>query len=177
MGDGDWSIETYITWDDLTWSDGYDINLIVGFDRFDQLWLSSTYDERLQVIRVGVGEIASVDISLPLCLRIEKTGSEYEFKYKTDPEDPEWSLLDVEAVSTPVAYVGVMGRNWTGGSDDMVMDLDYFRLERYGEATPAPYTETTVDNFTGPDLAPEWEWYVPKSGPVYTVNNGFISRF
>jgi hypothetical protein len=172
MGNGDWNIETHIALDDSNSSDGYDINLVVGFDRYDQLWLSVTSNQRLRVTRVGEGDSASTDISLPVSLRIEKRGPNFEFKYMEN-DATDWSNLDTRSVEQPVAYIGAMGRNWSSNSGEAVFDLASFSLERYGSPDPGPYTEIVADNFTGPNLSSGWEWYVPKPGPAYSVNNGF----
>lgn len=82
MGPGDWAIETHLALDETNAGDQWQINLMAGFDRYDQQWLSIGSDNQLKVQRVGTDETVIVSgISLPLYLRIEKSGSQYTFKY------------------------------------------------------------------------------------------------
>jgi hypothetical protein len=50
-----------------------------------------------------------------------------------------------------------------------MMDIDQFRLERFGSAPPTPYTESLPDSFEGNSLDASWNWYVPLTGPVYSL--------
>jgi hypothetical protein len=177
MGNGDWAIETHIALGSGHASDAYDAVLMVGFSNEDQLWLRVGSDNVVRVTRAGQGdlaEISDVNTSLPLYLRIEKTGTEsttsYTFRYRSSLSDP-WSDLGLFEIDDPVAYVGLLERNLAGTA---VFDVDYFRLERYGPAAPSPYayTETDSENFTEQSLSPAWQVYIPKAGPMIALNQG-----
>ena len=168
MGGGDWAIESRVALAQNSPQDGIQVNLLVGFDRYDQLWLNASSDGLLRITRVGEGDYAFADASLPLTLRIEKSGSQYTFRYKEDSEDP-WTTLGAYNTSATVSYVGLQGRTFDVPGN-AILDIDYFRLERFGPPDPTPYIETELDAFDGPGLAPGWEWYVPKSGPTYSFS-------
>jgi hypothetical protein len=130
----------------------------------------------LSVSRGGQGSTAQVAINLPLHLRIEKSGFQYTFRYKSDSGDPlvdaaqPWTTLETRTVEdTEVSYVGIEVRAFNGLNDNTVVDVDQFRLERYGPAEPTPYTETFVDSFNGNNVDAGWEWYLPVGGPTYSL--------
>jgi hypothetical protein len=81
---------------------------MVGFDRYDQLWVNVGSDNMLSVSRVGEGNTAQVAISLPIRLRIEKSGVQFSFLYKPDNGTPQpWTTLETRNVSNPVKYIGL----------------------------------------------------------------------
>ncbi|MFZ5912434.1 MAG: choice-of-anchor Q domain-containing protein [Chloroflexota bacterium] len=177
MGDGDWAIETWLALDDTNAGDAWQVNLLAGFDRYDQQWLSIASDDTLRVTRVGGDDTAFVaEISLPLYLRIEKTGNEYTFKYK-EPDGEQWQVLGSQSIETPVKNVGLQFRTFYTSSGDAVFDVDYFRLERLGSLAPEPEKEIDVDEFDDASLASGWEWYAPLEGPTYSSNNGLFSMY
>ena len=175
MGSGNWAIETSINARNAGSVYGYDVVMMVGFDRFDQLMFSADSDTNLYVSRVGEGRTSQAAISLPIHLRIEKFDNQYSFKYKPDSGDPQadagqpWTTLETRSVDTPVAYVGMEVQTYYGTNDSTVVDMSPFRLERYGPAASAPYTETITDSFDGSSLAAGWNWYVPVPGPTYSL--------
>ena len=170
MGSGDWSIETYLALDDTNAGDQWQINLMAGFDRYDQQWISIYNDNTLSVMRVGEDDTAVVyEISLPLYLRVEKSGSQYTFKYKENTEDP-WTALDTQTITTDVSYVGLQTRTFYDSAGDLVLNVDYFRLERSSQPDPGPEKEIELDEFDQPTLNADWTWYVPKAGPTYSLS-------
>lgn len=175
MGDGDWVIETFLALGDTNAGDAWQVNLLAGFDRYDQQWLSIDSDGILRVTRVGGDDTAFVaGISLPLYLRIEKTGNEYTFKYK-EFSGEQWEVLGSQSIETPVKNVGLQFRTFYTSSGNAVFDVDYFRLERLGSLAPEPEKEVDVDEFDDASLAPGWEWYAPLEGPTYSLDNGLFS--
>ncbi len=177
MGNGNWAIETHIALGSGHLSDAYDAVLMVGFNRYDQLWLRVGGDNTVRVTRAGLedlAEIADINTTLPLFLRIEKTETDYLFRFKANLTD-NWSDLGPFTINDPVAYVGLLERN-VSGSGDAVFDVDYFRLERYGPAAPPLYAYTEIDTeiFAQQNLSPAWEWYVPKAGPTIALTQGLL---
>ena len=80
----------------------------------------------------------------------------------------------MQTVENPVKYVGLQFRTFYTSSGDAVFDIDYFKLQRSGEAGSGPEKEVTVDDFNGSEVGPGWEWYTPKEGPTYTVSDGSL---
>ncbi|HUI87278.1 MAG TPA: DUF6531 domain-containing protein [Anaerolineales bacterium] len=174
MGDGDWTIETHLALADTNQGDQWQVNLMAGFDRYDQQWLSIGSDDTLRVTRVGNDDTAVAEgVSLPVYLRIEKFGTQYTFKYKRNAND-QWSTLGVQSIDTPVSTVGLQFRSFDSSAGNAVFNVDYFHLERWGNLASPPYTETERDDFEGTSLGPGWEVYIPKAGPTLTVNNGLL---
>ncbi len=174
IGDGDWAIETHLALADTNAGDQWEVNLMAGFGQYDQQWITIRSDNVLRVLRVGENETAyAEDISLPLYMRIEKVGTQYTFKYRSSTEEP-WTVFDTQTVENPVKYVGLQFRTFWTSSGDAVFDIDYFKLQRSGEAGSGPEKEVAVDDFNGSEVAPEWEWYTPKGGPTYTVSDGSL---
>lgn len=171
MGNGDWTIETYLALDDSNAGDAWQVNLVAGFGRYDQQWLSIDSGNELHVRRVGdENDTALVgEISLPLYLRMERTGTDYTFKYKELLGDP-WITLDVQSINDPVAYVGVQFRTFSSSSGDAVFNMDYFRMEQSNPPDLGPVKEIEMDDFDGQSLNGDWTWYVPKSGPTYSLS-------
>jgi CSLREA domain-containing protein len=172
MGDGDWAIETYISLDDTNNAGGvWEINLVAGFGRYDQQWLTIDGNNFMRVARVDEeGNTAAVsDISLPLYLRMERSGTNYTFKYKEELADP-WIILDVQSMNDPVEYVGLQFRTVYGDAGDAVFNVDYFRLER-SNPTSGPVKQIEEDDFNSLSLDGDWSWYVPKSGPSYSLTD------
>ena len=171
MGDGDWSIETHLELDDFNLGDAWQINLMAGFDRYDQQWLSIDSDNTLHVTHIGEDDTAFVDdISLPIYLRMERMGNNYTFKYKEDLSDP-WITLDVQSISLPVAYVGLQFRSFTGSSGDAIFNVDYFQMETSTSPDPGPTKDIVIDDFTNQTLNGDWVWYVLKPGPNYSLTD------
>ena len=46
MGDGDWAIETHLALADTNAGDQWEVNLMAGFDRYDQQWITIRSDTR-----------------------------------------------------------------------------------------------------------------------------------
>ena len=92
------------------------------------------------------------DVNLPLYLRIEKVGTVYTFLYKPDTGDPEadaqvaWTALGTYTLDEPVQYVGLQVRTNDSTSGDVILDVDYFRLERYGPAACVDRSMPTSDS-------------------------------
>ncbi|MBI5952480.1 MAG: hypothetical protein HY865_12555 [Chloroflexi bacterium] len=143
MGTGDFAIETRV--DILTENepgDGYKFGLLVGFSETDRLWLGLTGDGQLRIYRTGVLEGATVGIAtLPVYLRVEKVGADYDFLYKQNGAD-NWTNLGSYTSSQAVSYVGVYGSTYDA-IYDVTFSLDYFRLER---AVPSNAVTITVSN-------------------------------
>jgi len=174
VGSGDWAIETYVSLGAANTSDVAEFDLIVGFDRFDQYWLSATNDHQLHITHAGQGDSAvTAALPLPLFLRIEDQAGLLRFEYKQAGQQT-WFLLGTRPQGRPVAYVGAMGRNVASGNRDAVFDLDYFHLERSGPAAAANPIQSMVDDFSGPALSPAWAWHIPKKGPSASLRNGLI---
>jgi len=170
MGPGDWAIETHLELGDANAGDQWQANLEVGFDRYDQQWLSIGSDDTLRVTRVNEYDTAvEYEISLPLYLRIEKSGTQYTFRYKEELEDP-WTTLDTQSIGTEVSYIGLQVRSFWTSAGDVVLDMDYFRLERTSAPDPGPDKEVEMDEFNSLSLAEDWNWYVPKTGPTYSLS-------
>ena len=179
MGNGDWAIETHVSLGDFSATDGYSFELMVGYDRYNQLWLDVGSDGSLNIYQTGVqGAIATVSGNpLPLYLRIQKVGAQYTFYYKQDTGDPDadsqaaWITLGTYNLGLPVQYVGLEARTYYTTQGVAVFNVDYFRLERYGpEGTPpAPYSETVQDDFNGPSLVPGWQAFLPDPGPFFSL--------
>ncbi len=169
MGDGDWAIETYLSLDDTNAGDAWQVNLVAGFDRYDQQWLSIDSGNELHVRRVGAENDTALvcGISLPLYLRMERTGTDYTFKYKKFLADP-WTTVDVQSINNSVAYVGVQFRTFNS-TGDAVFSMDYFRMESSNPPDVGPEKEIEVDDFDSLTLNGDWTWYVPKSGPTYSL--------
>ena len=148
---------------------------MAGFDRYDQQWITIRSDSTLHVIHLNdqYDTAYAEDISLPLYMRIEKVSTQYTFKYRSSTEEP-WTVFDTQTVENPVKYVGLQFRTCWTSSGDAVFDIDYFKLQRSGEAGSGPEKEVAVDDFNGSEVAPEWEWYTPKEGPTYTVSDGSL---
>jgi hypothetical protein len=171
MGGGDWAIETYLALDDSNAGDAWQVNLVAGFDRYDQQWLSIDSDNTLHVTHVSGDDTAFVDsISLPIYLRMERTGVNYTFKYKENVSDP-WTTLDVQIVNDPVAYVGLQFRTFAGSSGDAVFNIDYFQMERSSSPDPGPTKEIALDDYDNQTLNADWTWYTPKPGPTYSLTD------
>lgn len=51
----------------------------------------------------------------------------------------------------------------------LLIDLPFISGETY-TVTHLPIPEFEADEFDGPELAPGWEWYVPKDGPTYSLS-------
>jgi hypothetical protein len=144
MGDGDWAIETHIDLDPANTGDQWQVDLMAGFDRYDQQWLSIGSDNSLRVTRVGVGDSATAEgISPPIYLRIEKFGDEYTFKYKQNAGGP-WTTLDVQTIENPVMYVGLEFRSFGSSEGNAIFNMDYFRLERWPNAPSSPTPTVTA---------------------------------
>ena len=175
MGSGNWTIETLLSIDEANDGDQWQINLMAGFDRYDQQWLSIDNYDTVNVLRVGGGETAvAYDISLPLYLRIQKTGTQYTFKYKQNAQDP-WTTLGTQTITTDVSYVGLQTRTFWDSAGDLVLNMDYFRLERWSEPEPGLEKEIEQDEFDQATLNPDWTWYAPKAGPSYALTDGMFS--
>ena len=176
MGSGDWAIETHLALGDTNVGDQWQVNLMAGFDRYDQQWLSIGSDGTVRVTRVGNGDTALASgLSLPLYLRIEKVGEQYTFKYKENDADP-WTTLDTQTIAIAVEYVGLQVRAFSSSVGDAVFDVDYFRMEPTSPPDPGPEKEIVIDEFDLAGLGQDWTWYVPKSGPTYSlsaVNDAF----
>lgn len=173
MGMGDWSIETSIDITDITTPNLNQFNLMVSFDRYDQLWMGFTSDGSLRIERTTDGTFAQISATLPLTLRIDKSGTQYDFWYKTlvDGQWTGWMRLGAPVdESEPVMNVGLVERVLESNPGDAVFDVDYFKLERRGPLPPAPNVETTIDEFNTPNLSSAWEWYTPIQGPTYSLS-------
>ncbi len=177
MGNGNWAIETHIALGSGHTSDAYDAVLMVDFGpNENQVWLRVGSDNTVRVTRPGVEDLAivtNVNTSLPLYLRIEKTGTDYLFRFRQTLTDA-WSDAGPFSIAASPAYVGLLERNVTGNGGNAVFDADYFRLERYGPATASPYlyTETDSENFAEASLSPAWQAYIPKVGPTIGLVGG-----
>jgi CSLREA domain-containing protein len=173
MGNEDWSIETYVSVDDNSVTEEFAFNLMVGFGRYDQLWLSAGSDGYLHMYRPGEwgGGATAYNPADPYYLRIEKLGSSFSFKYRPDLQSP-WSLVGIYELGLPVKYVGLSVRTFGSTPGNAIFDVDYFHLDRNGPAAPPPYTEVDEDGFTT-EISPAWQWYVPKYGPTNMLYNGF----
>lgn len=169
MGDGDWAIETFLSLDNANAGDAWQVNLVAGFDRYDQQWLSIDSGNELHVRRVGAENDTALvgGISLPLYLRMERTATDYTFKYRKFLADP-WTTVDVQSINNSVAYVGVQFRTFNS-SGDAVFNMDYFRMESSNPPDAGPEKEIEVDDFDSLILNGDWTWYVPKSGPTYSL--------
>ena len=173
MGMGDWSIETSIDITDITTPNLNQFNLMVSFDRYDQLWMGFTSDGSLRIERTTDGTFAQTSATLPLTLRIDKSGTQYDFWYKTlvDGQWTGWMRLGAPVdESEPVMNVGLVERVLESNPGDAVFDVDYFKLERRGPLPPTPNVETTIDEFNNPTLSSAWEWYTPIQGPTYSLS-------
>jgi RHS repeat-associated protein len=167
MGDGDFVLETHLAIGDTSASQAFEAVLMIGFDRYDQLWLRAGSDYTLRVTRVGEGDSAYAEVGLPLFLRVEKTGNEFVFKYRENAEDP-WTTLGNYTTGLAVTEVGLEFRTFPLDADYAIFDVEYFRLERLGSLPQTPYAETVVDDFLD-QMQPGWEWYVPKAGPEISL--------
>jgi RHS repeat-associated protein len=175
MGSGDWAVETNFDINNSATDGWSQVILMVGFDRYDQLWFNVGSDDILYISRVGEESTSQVAISLPIRLRIEKSGIQFSFLYKPDSGDPvadalqPWTTLETRNVDRPVTYVGLEVRSLDVTTGSLSIDVDQFRLERFGSAPPTPYTESLPDSFEGNSLDASWNWYVPLTGPVYSL--------
>ncbi len=167
MGDGDFAIETRVDLNAGSTQQNYEFDLMIGFDQYDQLWLSADANGNLGIIRSGTEEVSYPgNHGLPLSLRIEKAGDQYTFLYKADAGD-DWTTLGVRTITTPAAYVGVQVRTFYTTTSNAIFDVDSFRLE-YSSPTP----DVVVDEFDGAELDPAWEWYVNPATWSLTADPG-----
>jgi hypothetical protein len=66
--------------------------------------------------------------------------------------------------------VGLQTRNFSSSAGDLVLNMDYFRLERSSQPDPGPVKEIEQDDFNQPTLDPDWIWYALKEGPTYSLS-------
>lgn len=151
LSDGNWAIETSVAVDPNSVDSGYQFNLMVGFDQYDQLWLSLDSDHSVHIGRVGLFDDWIVPANSPVYLRIEKnnafpSGYDFTFKVKENAGD-EWTTIGNYQTDSAPSYIGLQARTFYTTTADAIFDIDYFKLERYGEAIPTP-TPTPTETAT-----------------------------
>ncbi len=114
MGNGDWTIETNVSRDENSVTEEYAFNLMVGFGRYDQLWLSAASDGTLHMYRPGEwgGQSITYEPADPFHLKIEKTGTLYSFSYSPDPQAG-WNSVGTYDLDLPVEYIGLSVRTFS----------------------------------------------------------------
>jgi hypothetical protein len=102
-------------------------------------------------------------------LRVQKTGTSYQFSYKTTSGGA-WTTATTQTSATTVQSVGLIAKTWAGNA--VVVDFNYFTL-----TTPTPVAGATCgsyghsDDFSATTLTSGWTHYVPLAGPTYSLAN------
>ncbi len=65
--------------------------------------------------------------------RLSSYGESYIFKCRHDADEA-WTILAVREYADTPQYVGLLGRGFITGSDDLTIDWSYFQLERWASA-------------------------------------------
>ena len=163
MGDGDWSIRTRMSWDDVSGAPvgSHHVGLMVGFGSADRTndvvyWGEYGNESTLRVERTGSAQTPQLPYDgAPVSLQLTKSGGSYEFSHRQDDDDP-WT---VDATSTltsnlpaprfPVGRVGLIIKTWGGNAARVVADFDYFCLE-IPDSPPRAVIESDVAAGTVP---------------------------
>lgn len=159
MGGDDWVLETKARLLS-TGSGAYHGGLLVGFGTNDCYYWGFSQDHHLQLDRSGTSDLTHVaNTSDVVYLRVTKTGSNYEFAYRT-PSVLTWTVaITTTGVTNAVQFVGIIVKTWLATS--IAMSFDYLDVVK-------------TDNFSGTSVGAAWTAFVPVAGPAFTESGGAL---
>ncbi len=142
MGEGDWTISTRLSWDDVLGSPagGHHVGLMLAFGSADEandvvFWGQYAGSGSLRVERTGAAQSPVIPYDgAPVSLQIAKSGDSYTFSYRADDAD-DWTPAVTSTLTTnlpapdlPVGRVGLIIKTWGGAAPAVTADFDYFCL-------------------------------------------------
>jgi hypothetical protein len=120
-------IETHLIWDGLT-SGSFHCAIVVYFGTLNVFYWGPYTNTNLRVEKSGQAALIDTTYNSPdVYLRIERTGTTYDFLYSSDPTSGWTSAGTITATETPTK-VGVMGKTWGTMSPDLTLSFDYFLM-------------------------------------------------
>ncbi len=169
MGSGDWTIETEANL--VLYSGGsFHTGLMVRFGQYDVYYWGFDNNTDIQLDRSGTAGIVRVtNSSARIWLRVQKTGTSYQFAYKTSSAGS-WTTATTQTTSSSVQSVGLIAKTWAANA--VAVDFNYFTL-----TLPSPVAGATCGSFGHSDdlsattLTSSWTSYVPLTGPTYSLSS------